>query len=113
MDRRRLGGAVEALNLPRMPGIVMPVTDNRIGPEVDWTTRRRKTTRPTERFPPSTRTATRFRPSLAGSGGTGATLTGWNLYRGLESELLHRDGTYAPFPKTRPNVKPPATRACR
>jgi hypothetical protein len=30
-----------------------------------------------------------------------ATLTGWNLYRGLESELCDRDGTYAPFPKTK------------
>ena len=99
------GSAVpfEALNLPRMPGIVMPVTDNRIGPEVDWTN-------PPAKIDKAYRTLV---PAVDADGNeiSGlrlpdqvvpvATLTGWNLYRGLESELCDRDGTYAPFPKTK------------
>jgi hypothetical protein len=99
------GSAVpfEKLNLPKIPGIVTPSTDNKIGSEVDWTN-------PPARIEPAYRTLV---PAVDADGNEiagirlpdqavpVATLTGWNLYRGLESELCDRDGTYALFPKTK------------
>jgi hypothetical protein len=99
------GSAVRfaALKLPKIPGIVPPASDNQIAPAVDWVD------------PPMhlDQTYGTLVPAVDADGNETAgirlpdqavpiaTLTGWNLYHGLATELCDRDGTFAPFARTK------------
>ena len=90
------------LKLPKVPGLVAPQSDNPIGVVEDW-------------VDPPARLAKVYGTVLPAIDSDGneidglrlpdqqvpiATLTGWNAYKGLESELCDRDGSYVPFART-------------
>jgi hypothetical protein len=95
--------AFEALKLPRVLGLMLPTSDNRIGPLPDWVD------------PPSAPEAIygTLVPAVDQDGNETSgirlpdqvaplgTYTGWNLYKGVETDLCDRDGTYLPFAATR------------
>jgi hypothetical protein len=93
----------EKLDFPTIPGLARPLSDNRIGAPADWTDppgRPEKvygTRLPAVDADGNERVGLRL-PDIAVPLGT---FTGWNVYKGLETELCDRDGTYAAFAKTR------------
>jgi alpha/beta hydrolase family protein len=95
--------AFEALKPPKIPGIAVPATDNKVVFVADWTN-------PPAKLEKAYGTRVPF-VDADGNETVGirlpdqavplATLTGWNLYKNADSELCDREGTYAPFAKTK------------
>lgn len=93
----------EQLTLPKIPGLVAPPGDNKIAIATDWVD------------PPQSSEAiygSRL-PAVDADGNETSgirlpdqavplgTFTGWNVYRGVETDLCDRDGAYLPFAKTK------------
>jgi hypothetical protein len=93
----------EALTLPKIPGMVVPMSDNKLGADIDWV------------HPPAALEViygTRL-PAIDADGNETSgirlpdqavplgTFTGWNLYRDAPTDMCDRDGTYFPFAKTK------------
>ncbi len=93
----------DALKLPKIPGMVVPRSENKIGADRDWVN------------PPAALEAVygTLLPAvdLDGNETSGirlpdiavplATFTGWNLYKDSPTDLCDRDGTYLPFARTK------------
>jgi hypothetical protein len=88
--------------MPKVPGLVVPKSDNKVGPAADWVN------------PPVTEAAYgTLLPAIDVDGNETSgirlpgqvvplgTYTGWNLYKAVEADLCDRDGTYLPFAKTK------------
>ena len=93
----------EQFRLPKIPGLVAPPGDNKISVAADWVD------------PPQTSEAiygSRL-PTVDADGNETSgirlpdqavplgTFTGWNVYKGVETDLCDRDGAYLPFAKTK------------
>ena len=92
----------EKIAMPKVPGLVVPKSDNKVGPAADWVN------------PPVTEAAYgTLLPAIDVDGNETSgiclpgqvvplgTYTGWNLYKAVEADLCDRDGTYLPFAKTK------------
>jgi len=96
---------VDNVKFLAIPGVVIPKRMHEIGVIRDWKKPVIDMTRPYRALVPQVdadgnETAGVLLPDIAVPV---ATYTGWNLYRAPfpETELCDRDGTYAPFPRTR------------
>ena len=97
--------SVEKVAFPAIPGVVVPKRIHEIGVIKDWTKPEIDMSKPYRTLVPQVdadgnETSGVLLPDIAVPV---ATYTGWNLYRAPfpDTELCDRDGTYAPFPRTR------------
>lgn len=93
----------EQLKLPKIPGLVTPPGDNKISVATDWVDPPQRSEAiygsrlPAVDADVNETSGIRLPDQAAPLG----TFTGWNVYRGVETDLCDRDGAYLPFAKTK------------